>query len=475
MMNFLAISLVLTTLVTAGFFNPNPENNKKQDDVILKEGPRVVVVEFDKEDGTKVLISPQQEAEIPKGKSGYVSDLKDKLYEKAEEASSVLPNIGQGISSPYVNQENGEIDTKPSAKDVVCDAFGKCKEKIATAFGKTKAKVSEKAHETVDKVDEVEEGAKGAAEKVKESVKDAYSEATDKAKEKVDEVKEKTKDLIDTTKRKKGEVERELGEKSEQVKESVKEGVKKVKEEGKKELKDILGRGREFFYDVFVYIFSLENLRTVMRLVHFLGFAVAYGMCIWVTFVSSYVLARALPRQQFALVQSKIYPVYFKAMAYCVGAAFVGHMLSQKRRLHTNSAEVVQGFNLLSSIAMLLVNLIYLEPRATKVMFERLKLEKEEGRGRDIFNVEPNSRGVDSVLDPTGTKTTSQKTAAATTTTSKPAEVSPEVEAVVKPQVVRLSQKLKKLNSYSSFLNVLTLMALSHHLVHLTQLVDIGR
>ncbi|XP_009599457.1 uncharacterized protein LOC107807812 [Nicotiana tabacum] len=468
MMNFLAISLVLTTLVTAGFFNPNPENNKKKEDVILKEGPRVVVVEFDKEDGTKILISPQQEAEIPKGKSGYVSDLKDKLHEKAEEASSVLPNIGQGISSPYVNQENGEIVTKPSAKDVVCDAFGKCKEKFASALGKTKDKVSEKAHETADKVDEVKEGAKGAAEKVKESIKDAYSEASDK-------VKEKAKDVIDTTKRKKGEVEseisekaKELKEKSEQVKDSVKEGAKKVKEEGKKELKDILGRGREFFYDVFAYIFSLENLRTVMLLVHFLGFAVAYGMCIWVTFVSSYVLARALPRQQFALVQSKIYLVYFKAMAYCVGAAFLGHLLSQKRRLYASSAEAVQGFNLLASIAMLLVNLLYLEPRATKVMFERLKLEKEEGRGRDIFNVEPSSRGVDSVLDPTCTKITSQTT----TTTSKPAEKSPEVEAVVKPQVVRLSQKLKKLNSYSSFLNVLTLMALSHHLVHLTQLVD---
>lgn len=89
-------------------------------------------------------------------------------------------------------------------------------------------------------------------------------------------------------------------------------------------------------------------------------------------------------------------------------------------------------------------------------MFERLKLEKEEGRGRDIFNVEPSSttRGVESVLDPTKR-----------TTTEESAEV-------VKHQVVKLSQKLKKLNSYSSFLNVLTLMALTHHLIHLTQLLD---
>lgn len=141
-----------------------------------------------------------------------------------------------------------------------------------------------------------------------------------------------------------------------------------MEEKGKINLKDILKRGREFFYDVFVYTFSLEHLRSLMRLTHLLGFSVAYGMCIWVTFVSSYVLARALPRQQFALVQSKIYPVYFKAMAYCVGPAFVAHFLSQKRPSYANSAEAVQGFNLLAAISMLLVNLLFLEPRATKVI-----------------------------------------------------------------------------------------------------------
>lgn len=85
-------------------------------------------------------------------------------------------------------------------------------------------------------------------------------------------------------------------------------------------------------------------------------------------------------------------------------------------------------------------------------MLERLKLEKEEGKGRHIYNVETSSsRGVESasVLDPTGgTK--------ATTT----------------DEVVKLSNELKKLNSYSSFLNVLMLMALTHHLLHLTHLLD---
>ncbi|KAM3375062.1 hypothetical protein P3S68_013776 [Capsicum galapagoense] len=430
MMNILAISLVLSTLVTAGFFSPK----NKKDDVVL-------VVEFDKDDGTKVLISPK-ESEIPKGKSksGYICDLKDKLYEKVEPN-----NIGQGMLSPaaYVSrqddEENGELfHTKTSARELVCDAFGKCKEKIAIALGRNKDKASEKAHE--------------AADQVEEGVEDAVTGAPDKAKEIVKQVQEKAKDVVDTTKRK-----------MEHVKEEISEKTQQVKEGGKEDLKDILERGRLFFCDVFAYTFSLEHLYPVMRLTHFLGFTMAYGMCIWVTFVSSHVLARALPRQQFALVQSKIYPVYFKLMAYCVGAAFLAHFLSQKRRPYANSAEAVQGFNLLASISMLLINLLYLEPRATKVMFERLKLEKEEGRGIHISNSEQSSRGVESILDPTRTKTTSQ-----TTTTTKQAEMSPEQSA----QSVKLSQKLNKLNSYSSFLNVLTLMALTHHLVHLTLLLD---
>ncbi|KAK4355624.1 hypothetical protein RND71_024595 [Anisodus tanguticus] len=88
MMNVLAISLVLTTLFTARFFKPNSEHNKKEDVVL--------VVEFDKDNGTKVLISPKDQAEIPS---------------KGKPKSS--------ISSPYVNQdqENGhESQTKPSAK-----------------------------------------------------------------------------------------------------------------------------------------------------------------------------------------------------------------------------------------------------------------------------------------------------------------------------------------------------------------------
>lgn len=107
---------------------------------------------------------------------------------------------------------------------------------------------------------------------------------------------------------------------------------------------------------------------SVPGLMNLLGFVTAYGMCMWVTFISSYVLAGSLPRQQFAVVQSKIYPVYFRAMAYSIGTALLGHLLSQRKRLFDNkSSEMLQGFNLASALSIVLLNMIYLEPRATKV------------------------------------------------------------------------------------------------------------
>lgn len=75
-------------------------------------------------------------------------------------------------------------------------------------------------------------------------------------------------------------------------------------------------------------------------------------------------------------------------------------------------------------------------------MFERLKMEKEEGRG---------------IEDIAG------EAAIATSTPTQAVE-----REVVKSRMVGLNKRLKKLNSYSSLLNLLTLMALTWHLVYLS-------
>lgn len=99
-----------------------------------------------------------------------------------------------------------------------------------------------------------------------------------------------------------------------------------------------------------------------------------------------------------------------------------------------------------------------------QVMRERLKLEKEERKGKDVFDVDPSISSMDALKDPTGINTASHEPI-------ETQEGLSEETARLKPQVERLSQRLKKLNVISSLLNTLTLMGLSYHLVYFSQLL----
>lgn len=93
-------------------------------------------------------------------------------------------------------------------------------------------------------------------------------------------------------------------------------------------------------------------------------------------------------------------------------------------------------------------------------MFERMKLEKEEGGGREKLTSDQQPSGT----NPAPSTTT--KDAAAPSSSTQEG-----VEPAVRTRIMKLNESLKKLNTYSSSLNILTLMALSCHLVYLGQLV----
>jgi hypothetical protein len=245
-----------------------------------------------------------------------------------------------------------------------------------------------------------------------------------------------------------------------------------------KNLTDIARRAREVASDAGAYLLGapMEAARTATAVMHLLGFSMAYGACVWVTFVSSHVLAAALPRQQLGVVQSKLYPVYFRAMAYCIGLALAAHVLGRERG---SFAARAQSFNLLSALGLVLANMLLLEPKATKVMFERMKVEKEEGRGRDMADIidppavtvataatttttTPTAAGARIPVDGTATVRAAKTTTTASTATAPDGEMA-------KSKVVSLNKRLKQLNSYSSLCNVLSLMALTWHLVHLAR------
>ena len=135
-MNLLALSLVLSSLASAGLLSPKPETHTKQqgETTLTKEGHRVVVVQYD-QDGhhnTKISITPEDK----------FTDVGGKI----KEAALVLPKGGS-------HDRNAAFLHAPT--ELTCGAYGKCERKISDAMGKAKDMISETAQEAIDKQKEM--------------------------------------------------------------------------------------------------------------------------------------------------------------------------------------------------------------------------------------------------------------------------------------------------------------------------------
>lgn len=158
MINVVALSLVLSSLVTSCVFSPTQETHTpKQDDVVIvKEGHRAVIVEYEKEgtDGsTKVSISPKPISGEEELSTAAAAAAATTAKDAAEEAKEEVKERGRG------------------PRELACDAFGKCEQRIASVIGKAKEKVTEKVYA-------VEEGAKEAVGEVVGKAKETLSHAT---------------------------------------------------------------------------------------------------------------------------------------------------------------------------------------------------------------------------------------------------------------------------------------------------------
>ncbi|XP_076953664.1 uncharacterized protein LOC143627821 [Bidens hawaiensis] len=466
MNNILVIVLVLTSLLTCTSLH------KDHQEVIVKDRHRVVAVEYDKEaDGsTKVSISPPDASDSEKQAHGMFS----------------------------------------GPRDLVCDAYGKCKH----VFKKTKDAVTKTAHGVTDKAEEIQEALKEAIEKspqdlagegkdkvsegVREKAKASLAHGVDKAKKLAGGMNEVVKEAVSDDFNVVDSPKRIVEDISTNVTGKYRETVRNVQEAGRKTLNGILYKFRKLMYDVIWCILYRDKIGPLVGLIHMLGFSTAYGMCVWVTFVSSYVLGRCLPRQMFGVVQSRMYPVYFRAMAYCVSAALLGHLLGHKTEFLASKIGLFQSLSLVSALLMVLINIICLEPKATKAMYRRMKLEKEEGKGigvavaakggmddcdgvtvargarvavdgggDTVVRSVANGRGVtvavkDNVME-------NVAGVAVGTTHGSNASVAARSVAVDRQDVLKLNERLKKLNAYSSALNMFTLVALTWHMAYMGQ------
>jgi len=138
--------------------------------------------------------------------------------------------------------------------------------------------------------------------------------------------------------------------------------------------------GKELFHHIRPE--SSISSSNLTRFLYLITFATTYGSAIWMTFVSGVILSKSIPRQQFGFVQSRIFPLYLKFVATGDVILLVFYSIMHPLR-STDSSGVWQLVNLLLLIIGTVFNVFILEPKTTKLFVERMKLEKEEGRGLD--------------------------------------------------------------------------------------------
>jgi len=111
--------------------------------------------------------------------------------------------------------------------------------------------------------------------------------------------------------------------------------------------------------------------------IHLLSFGTWFGTVFYTTFIAGITMFKNLPRKTFGRLQSKLFPKYFMLSA----VAILLQLITVKGL--SSSVPLVKATKALGvAFGMTLINLFYLEPTSTKVMFDRYELEEKEG-GKD--------------------------------------------------------------------------------------------
>nr|XP_043637844.1 uncharacterized protein LOC122608829 [Erigeron canadensis] len=393
---FLFLLFVVITSPVNGAFWSRSETHSQH--VAVKEGHRVVIKFGEEINGeTKVFISEHESSGT--GEAGGLFVSPKKLFNTCKRK---LASVFKTTDNVFLGKTHESENSEDDAKEVTSEAVPE-----KNLFKKIMEKVKFIADKGMDGVFWAPKYVIGQTlglfgESAKGSLKDSV-------------VKMDEWDLVDSPKRIGEDIERNATRKIVEGVEQVEETLETVKESS---VNDLITKSKEVLPDV-MFKTTLEKIKSVISWCHLFGFSIAYGMGIWMTFSSKCLLSKCLPKQQFGMVLNKINMVYFKAMAYCVGAALLGYLVSHGRKgVFFNRMEIFQGFNLVCALIMILINLLLLEPRATKLIVERMKIPMKE-----------------------------------------------------KKQMKTIMKQLRRLNAYSSTLNVSTMVVLTWHLAYMGQLL----
>ncbi|KAH9441564.1 hypothetical protein MJO28_008481 [Puccinia striiformis f. sp. tritici] len=147
-----------------------------------------------------------------------------------------------------------------------------------------------------------------------------------------------------------------------------------------------------------VTLASLIEVGLSPRSIFNLALGVNVGSAIWVSTVGGLIMYKHLPKPYFGQIQAKLLPEYFKMVAG-LSALMLGIHFKLGSSLHgscngcRDSTYVIRyllGTMTLSS----LINLFYVGPKTTEIMFARHKLEASEGSKSDGKDTSDNMKSL---------------------------------------------------------------------------------
>lgn len=128
---------------------------------------------------------------------------------------------------------------------------------------------------------------------------------------------------------------------------------------------------------------TLVNLINLNGL-YLLGYAWLFGMSIWISFFGGVIAYQTLPRHHFSALQHKTFPIYFVLSIILSSSLLATWVFKHPDVLdylaRPNVGDVAQVYALGAVLFSQGLNYFVIGPLTSQTMFQRQKLEKEEGK-----------------------------------------------------------------------------------------------
>lgn len=114
--------------------------------------------------------------------------------------------------------------------------------------------------------------------------------------------------------------------------------------------------------------------------IHLLVYSIQLGSMIWMSFIQGILLFKKLSKQQFSIVQSILFPIYFILCTLGLTTLSVVYYINNKTiyDIHIN--------NLLLMLLFSLCNQLYIGPKTTQLMWNKHHIERELNNNNNSDN-----------------------------------------------------------------------------------------